>query len=49
MTSVEVPIDESMMSIMLPAGRLGNVRSERMKAIPMHEAGKIIEYTMLVK
>jgi uncharacterized protein with GYD domain len=42
-TTVEVPSDESMMSIMLDTGRLGNVRSETMKAIPMHEAGKIIE------
>jgi uncharacterized protein with GYD domain len=42
-TTVEVPNDESMMSIMLTTGRLGNVRSETMKAVPMHEAEKIIE------
>jgi|ERR687895_522548 uncharacterized protein with GYD domain len=42
-TTVEAPDDQTMMSIMLSTGSLGNVRSETLKAFPMEEAGKIIE------
>jgi uncharacterized protein with GYD domain len=41
--TVEAPNDETMMSIMLTTGSLGNVRSETLKAFPMDEAAKIIE------
>ena len=41
-TIVEVPNDETMMSVILNTGSLGNVRSETLKAIPMQEASKII-------
>src|SRR5919109_4585062 len=42
-TIVEVPNDETMMSIMLSTGSLGNVRSETLKAFPMEEAAKVID------
>jgi uncharacterized protein with GYD domain len=42
-TTVEVPDDQTMMSIMLSTGSLGNVRSETLKAFSMSEAGKVIE------
>jgi uncharacterized protein with GYD domain len=42
-TIVEVPNDETMMSIMLSTGSLGNVRSETLKAFPMEEAVKVID------
>jgi uncharacterized protein with GYD domain len=40
---VETPNDETMMSIILATGSLGNVRSETLKAFAMDEAAKIIE------
>ena len=42
-TIVEAPNDETMMSVILATGSLGNVRSETLKAFPMDEAAKIIE------
>ena len=42
-TIVETPNDETMMSIILAAGSLGNVRTETLKAFSMDEAAKIIE------
>ena len=42
-TTVEAPNDETIMSIMLATGSLGNVRSETLKAFSMDEAAKIIE------
>jgi uncharacterized protein with GYD domain len=42
-TTVEAPDDQTMMSIMLSTGSLGNVRSETLKAFPMSESAKIIE------
>jgi uncharacterized protein with GYD domain len=42
-TIVEAPNDETIMSIILATGSLGNVRSETLKAFPMDEAAKIIE------
>jgi uncharacterized protein with GYD domain len=42
-TIVETPNDETMMSIILATGSLGNVRSETLKAFAMDEAAKIIE------
>jgi uncharacterized protein with GYD domain len=42
-TTVEAPDDQTMMSIMLSTGSLGNVRSETLKAFSMSEAGKVIE------
>lgn len=42
-TIVEAPNDETMMSVMLATGRLSNVRSETLKALPLAEAAKIIE------
>jgi uncharacterized protein with GYD domain len=44
-TTVEAPDDQTMMSIMLSTGSLGNVRSETLKAFSMSEAGKVIERT----
>jgi uncharacterized protein with GYD domain len=44
-TTVETPDDQTMMSIMLSTGSLGNVRSETLKAFSMSEAGKVIERT----
>ena len=42
-TIVEAPNDQTIMSIILATGSLGNVRSETLKAFPMDEAAKIIE------
>lgn len=42
-TIVEAPNDETMMSVMLTTGSLGNVRSETLKAISMQEAESIIK------
>jgi uncharacterized protein with GYD domain len=42
-TTVEAPDDQTMMSIMLSTGSLGNVRSETLKAFPISESAKIIE------
>ena len=42
-TIVEAPNDETIMSIILATGSLGNVRSETLKAFPMDKAAKIIE------
>lgn len=42
-TIVEAPDDETMMSIMLSTGSLGNVRSETLKAFTMEEAAKVID------
>jgi uncharacterized protein with GYD domain len=42
-TTVEVPDEETMISIMLATGSLGNVHSETLKAFSMDEAAKIIE------
>jgi uncharacterized protein with GYD domain len=42
-TIVEAPNDETIMSIILATGSLGNVRSETLKAFSMDEAAKIIE------
>lgn len=42
-TTVEAPDDETMMSIMLATGSLGNVRSETLKAFPISKTGEIIE------
>jgi uncharacterized protein with GYD domain len=42
-TIVEAPNDEAIMSVLLNTGRLGNVRSETIKAFPISEAAKIIE------
>ena len=42
-TIVEAPNDETMISVMLATGTLGNVRSETLKAFPLSEAAKIIE------
>jgi uncharacterized protein with GYD domain len=40
---VEAPNDETMMSVILATGSLGNVRSETLKAFTIDEAAKIIE------
>ena len=40
---VEAPNDEAIMSVLLSAGKLGNVRTETLKAFPLPEATKIIE------
>ena len=40
---VEAPNDETIMSVLLSAGKLGNVRTETLKAFPLSEATKIIE------
>lgn len=42
-TIVEAPNDETMMSVILATGSLGNVRSETLKAFPICEAAKIID------
>jgi uncharacterized protein with GYD domain len=40
---VEAPKDEAIMSVLLSTGKLGNVRTETLKAFPLSEAAKIIE------
>ncbi len=42
-TIVEAPNDETMMSIILATGSLGNVHTETLKAFTIDEAAKIIE------
>jgi uncharacterized protein with GYD domain len=42
-TIVEAPNDETIMSIILATGSLGNVRSETLKAFLICEAAKIID------
>lgn len=42
-TVVEVPNDEALMSVLLNTGRLGNARSETIKAFPIFEAANLIE------
>jgi uncharacterized protein with GYD domain len=46
-TIVEAPNDEVIMAVLLATGRLGNVRSETLKAFPMSEAANIIEKLQL--
>jgi uncharacterized protein with GYD domain len=46
-TIVEAPNDEAIMAVLLATGRLGNVRSETLKAFPMSEAANIIEKLQL--
>ena len=41
-TIVEAPNDEAITSVLLSTGRLGNIRSETLKAFPVSEAAKII-------
>lgn len=48
-TIVEAPNDEVIMAVLLATGRLGNVRSETLKAFPMCEAANIIERLQLQK
>jgi uncharacterized protein with GYD domain len=42
-TIVEAPSDEAMMSVLLATGKLGNARSETLKAFPLSDAAKIID------
>lgn len=42
-TIVEAPSDQAMMLVLLATGKLGNVRSETLKAFPISEAVKVIE------
>jgi uncharacterized protein with GYD domain len=42
-TIVEAPNDEAIMSVLLSTGKLGNTRSETLKAFPLSQASEIIE------
>jgi uncharacterized protein with GYD domain len=42
-TIVEAPTDEAIISVLLTTEKLGNVRSETLKAFPLSEAAKIID------
>lgn len=42
-TIVEAPNDEAIMSVLLSTGKLGNTRSETLKAFPLSQAAEIIE------
>jgi uncharacterized protein with GYD domain len=42
-TIIEVPSDEAIISILLTTEKLGNVRSETLKAFPLSDAAKIID------
>ena len=42
-TLVEAPSDEAIISILLNTEKLGNVRSETLKAFPLSDATKIID------
>ena len=42
-TIVEAPNDEAIMSVLLSTGKLGNARSETLKAFPLSQAAEIIE------
>ncbi len=42
-TIIEVPSDEAIISVLLTTGKLGNVRSETLKAFLLSDAAKIID------